>query len=209
MQILGTTDTSMGKRSTPLFCAVILLEIAYLYLRTKLMYSGYFHDLTIIEQELARSVVRAASIVAVFIACWYYKSFPDFFSKPKFTRTTIVLLILFFIQTLVEPKAPLAGLPVQMTFAATTIFVAVREELVYRFVIQNWLEGWLLPKDRIFGSILLTSIPFTLHHLGAQPVTSFPSIFLASLFLGAIYTYSGKSLSLVIAVHFVCDLFFV
>jgi membrane protease YdiL (CAAX protease family) len=183
----------------------VLLEITYFFLRTQLNKATVFHDLTPIQHELIWSVLRAVSIVAVLIICWRYKSAPNFFTKPKFSHTTIALLLLFFIQIFIQPNSHGHDLPLQLTYAATTIFVAVREELVYRYVIQNWLEGWLMPKDRIFGSILITSILFTLYHLGAQPIASFPWIFLAGLLLGAIYIASGKSLSLVVACHFIED----
>lgn len=84
----------------------------------------------------------------------------------------------------------------------------MREKLVYRYAIQNFLEGWLLPKDRLIGSIWITSVVFTLSHLGAQYVRYFLWIFLAGLLLGAIYFASGKSLTLVIFCHFVEDAFF-
>lgn len=196
----------MVNPSATLIRAVVLLEITYLFLRTKLNKATVLHDLTPIQHELIWSGLRAVSIVLVLTICWRYKSFPNFFTKPKFSKTTLVLLFLYIIQIFIEPKSHGHDLPLQLTYAATTIFVAVREELVYRYVIQNWLEG-LLPKERIFGSILLTSILFTLYHLGAQPITAFPSIFLASLLLGAIYITSGKSLSLVVACHFIDDVF--
>jgi membrane protease YdiL (CAAX protease family) len=186
----------------------MLLEIPYLYLRTQLHKAAGFQHLTQIQHELMWSGLRAASIVAVLFTCWRYELLPDFFTKPKIGRTTIILLFLYVILILVWPKSHGQDLSVQMTFAATTIFVAVREELVYRYVIQNWIEGWLLPKDRIFGSILFTSILFTLYHLGVQPITSFPWIFLTSVLLGAIYISSGKSLFLVITCHFIIDVFF-
>lgn len=209
MKYSGYTVASIDKKNTPLFLTVILLEIAYLFSRTNLLFSDYFHHLTPIGQELSRSVIRAVSIVLVLIACWQFKSFPNFFTKPKFNRTTTILVIAFFILGLVAPSSILAELSVRLTLAATTIVVAVREELVYRYVIQNWLEGWLLPKDRVVGSILWTSMLFTLYHTGAQPLYFFPWIFVASLLLGAMYIHSGKSISLVIACHLIFDLFFV
>jgi len=199
----------MKKISTNLFRTVLLLEVAYLVLRTKLMHASFFHDLTVIEQELARSVLRVVILAGVLVACWYFKSFPTFFTKPKFNRITIVLIAVFSIQTLLEQSHQVGGLSAQMTFAATTILVATHEELAYRFVVQNWLEGWLSKKSNLVGSIFFTSVVFTLYHLGAQPVISFPSIFFASLLLGAIYIFSGRSISLVIVCHFISDLFYI
>jgi membrane protease YdiL (CAAX protease family) len=195
--------------STGLFRAVILLEIAYLYLRTELMHSGYFHNLTVIEQELARSVVRAVILAGVLVACWHFKSFPGFTSKPRFNRPTLVLVIALLIQTLLEQSHEVTGLYAQLTFAATTILVAIREELVYRYVLQNWLQDWFSPKNGLAGSIFFTSVLFTFYHIGAQPLSSLPDIFFSGILLGGIYIFSGKSLSLVIICHFICDLFFI
>ena len=199
----------MDKISTNLFRSVLLLEVAYFLLRGRLMHAAFFPDLTVIEQELARSFLRAVILAGVLVACWHFKSFPNFFTKPKFNRTTIVLMAAFFIQALVEQTRQVSGLSAQLTFAATTILVAMHEELAYRYVIQNWLEGWLSQKNRLVGSIAIASVVFTLYHYGAQPVSSFPSIFFASLLMGAIYIFSGKSISLVIVCHFICDLFYI
>ena len=206
---MNTDRTTVGKIGTPLFFTVIPLEIAYIYLRTKLTHAEFFPLLTIIDQELAISCNRALTLALVLYACWHLNAFPDFFTKPKFNRTTIVLLMVIFFLALIVPKTHHTQLSAQLTFAATTIFVAVREELVYRYVLQNWLEGSLLPKVSLVGSIVLTSVLFTLYHLGVQPFYAMPWIFLASLLLGTIYIVSGKSLSLVIVCHFICDLLFI
>jgi membrane protease YdiL (CAAX protease family) len=186
----------------------MLLEITYLYSRTKLLNSGYYLDLSVIRQELSWTVLRAISLAVVLYACWRSKTFLQLFIKPTYNRTTIILLIVFFAITILTRKHSLSALPEQLTFAATTTFVAAREELVFRYVIQNWWEGWFLPKDKFVGSIFFTSILFTFYHIGAQPLYALPWIFLASVLLGAIYHYSGKSLPLVVVCHFICDLFY-
>ena len=197
------------KISTALLGSVIVLEIAYLYLRTTLKFANFFPGLTVIEQELVRSGLRALILAGVFLACWHFKSIPNFFRKPDFNRTTLFLLAALFIQAVMDQSHHVTGPAAQLTFAATTTLVAIREELEYRYVIQNWLAGWLAPKASVFGAILITSMLFTFSHLGAQPISHFPSIFIASLLLGAIYHHSGKSISLVIVCHFIFDLFYI
>lgn len=206
---MNTDSTTTVKISTALFCTVILLEIAYLYLRTKLMYTDFFPNLTVIEQELSRSGVRAVILAGVLIAFWCFKSPPDFFKKPKYSRTTLALLVAVFMQAVVTQAHFVTGLSAQLTYAATTILVAMREELEYRYVIQNWLVGWLVPKGSIYPAILFTSVGFTFSHVGVQPISSFPDIFLTSLLIGAIYHHSGKSISLIIVCHFIFDLFYI
>lgn len=189
--------------------AVVVLEIAYLYLRTQITTSASFYDLSMIGQEVARSVLRGASLGAVLAACWIFKSPPEFFRKPEFNPTVIVLLILLILEVLAAPKSHVTGLSVQLTYAAATIFVAVREELVYRYVLQNWLQATLSTRLQVGGSILITSLIFTLFHIGAQPIESFGWIFLSSILMGAVYIFSGKNLGLVIAAHFIYDLLYI
>lgn len=91
---------------------------------------------------------------------------------------------------------------VAVMFAVTSIAVAVKEEFLFRGIMQNLLA-------QKFGSmraILITSIIFTLWHVGVwdPSVWTFGEIFLASLIIGLIYVRSGSML-LVIAVHAIYD----
>lgn len=94
---------------------------------------------------------------------------------------------------------------VAILFAVTSIPVAIKEEFLFRGIVQNILA------ER-FGSIksvLFTSAIFTAWHIGVwEPsVWVFSQIFLASILLGVIYLYSGSILA-VIAIHAVYDAVF-
>jgi membrane protease YdiL (CAAX protease family) len=183
----------------------VLFEVLYLICRTVMTHDEMFRQWGAIQQEFARTGLRSAEIVLVLIACWRSKMFPLFFIKPKLTRQVVYALVALAIVFLLWPKFHRTEWDVKIVFAVTSIFVAVREELVYRYVIQNWLEGWLPPKDRIAGSILITSIVFTLSHIGVQPFAVFPLILAAGIVLGWMYISSGKCLLLIISCHFIFD----
>ncbi|MGK0173182.1 MAG: membrane protease YdiL (CAAX protease family) [Gammaproteobacteria bacterium] len=90
----------------------------------------------------------------------------------------------------------------QLVFAATSLVVAVREEILYRGVLQNILEqrlGW-------WGAIIITNIIFTLYHYGAWPFT--PQNVLEFFFVGSLVSvlyWATGSLLLPIVFHAVYD----
>jgi membrane protease YdiL (CAAX protease family) len=90
----------------------------------------------------------------------------------------------------------------QVVFVATSIIVAIKEEFLYRGVLQNVLET----KGRPLRAVILSNIIFMLYHYGAQPFTigNLTEIFTAGCILGFIYASSG-SLMLVIVLHAIYD----
>ena len=200
-------SSQSGRVGTALLVSSALLELGYLYFRYKLSSAPEFRAYSVIYQELIRSALRALFLAAVLCACWLIKPFPSFLKKPGFNRPVVVLVVLLLAPTLIWQNHNVPGLDAQLVFAATTILVALREELIYRYVLQTWLSQQAFVKKSQLVTVLITSIGFTLMHLGAQPVTHFPFIFVASVLLGYIYHYSGNSISLVIMCHLVVDLF--
>ncbi|MFV1309959.1 type II CAAX prenyl endopeptidase Rce1 family protein, partial [Klebsiella pneumoniae] len=70
----------------------------------------------------------------------------------------------------------------RVVYAATSIFVALKEEIAFRALIQNLLA-------RRYGqltAIVATSALFTCYHIGAVPLTVFAygQVLIASLILG-------------------------
>jgi membrane protease YdiL (CAAX protease family) len=193
--------------AAPLLVSVAVLEILYLMSRTAIRNWPGFGGLSIIDQELARSVPRAVCLVGLLFAFHHFNAFPNFLQKPRFKTSVIVSMTLLLALAVFERKHIINGSWERFTYTATTVLVAFREELIYRYVLQTWIaqrvRHWLHP----LGVVILTSIAFTLMHLGAQPVSMFPTIFVASVLLGFIYAES-QSVSLAIACHFVVDLFY-
>jgi membrane protease YdiL (CAAX protease family) len=93
-----------------------------------------------------------------------------------------------------------------LVFALTTPVVAFREELFYRFILQDGLERKLgsLP------AIWLSSLLFVLYHIGSQPMNLGTYVSLASfaILFGAVYQRT-RSLRLVVAMHLIVDLVFI
>lgn len=94
---------------------------------------------------------------------------------------------------------------IAVMFALTSVPVAVKEEFLFRGIVQNLL----LEKLGAAKAILLTSIVFTVWHVGTwnPSLWVFSQIFLASVLLGLLYIRSG-SILLVIVIHAVYDALF-
>lgn len=91
---------------------------------------------------------------------------------------------------------------VALMFAVTSIFVAVKEEFLFRGIMQNLLGR----KLGDWRAILITSVIFTLWHVGVWELSAWMlgEIFFASMIIGLVYVRSGSML-LVIAVHAIYD----
>ena len=116
----------------------------------------------------------------------------------------IVGLLLFLLIPLVVGHYNLTA-PVALMFAVTSIPVAVKEEFLFRGIIQNLLTD----KFGFVNSVVFTSALFTAWHIGVWQPTfwAFAQIFLASILLGIVYMYSG-SIFAVIIIHATYDALF-
>ena len=87
-------------------------------------------------------------------------------------------------------------------FAATSVLVAIREELAYRAILQRALTS----KYRFFPSLALSNLAFVAYHLGVGPfhLHYFVQVFLCGCILGTVYHLSG-SIVWVIILHTVYD----
>ncbi len=92
-----------------------------------------------------------------------------------------------------------------LLFAVTSIPVAIKEEFLFRGIVQNLLEK----KWGAMYSILATSVIFTAWHIGTWELGlwTFAQIFFASIILGLVYARTG-SIILVIVLHAVYDALF-
>src|SRR6185437_7661966 len=87
-------------------------------------------------------------------------------------------------------------------FALTSFIVGFREELLYRAVLINLLK----PKCGVVGSLILSTVLFTVYHLGAWSIAWLIVIEIASMsmILGLMYIYSGSLLAVAL-LHSVYD----
>ena len=98
--------------------------------------------------------------------------------------------------------SPGGGMGTAVVFAATSVIVGVREELLYRAVLLNLLE----PRVGLAPAIALSTVLFVVYHYGALPVVPLviAEVAIMSVVLGLIYARSGSLLA-VIALHSVYD----
>lgn len=155
-----------------------------------------------LQLELTASALRLATATAY----WFLFRELILCRRPNRAALGSPLLLLGVIPLLLVPFLFDGGLPSDKTLRAvlalTSVVVAVREEWLYRGVLQNILErhlGWL-------PALLLSNVVFTLYHYGAQPFTlpGLVELFAMGCVLGLIYFRSGSILA-AIALHATYD----
>jgi len=180
---------------------IVAVELAYMV--GSRMAIQYFSSASV-EAELIRTVLRilTAAIYWQLMKPLILSKTPDF-SKVCDASLVSGLLLLLSIPVLVGDYGLTA--PVALLFAATSVVVAIKEEFLFRGIVQNLLEK----KLGELRSVLLTSAIFTVWHIGAwEPsLWVFSQIFFASIILGLIYIRTG-SIFFVIVLHTVYDAVF-
>jgi membrane protease YdiL (CAAX protease family) len=156
-----------------------------------------------IALELVVSAVRVATAAA------YWLMFRDLIlsRRPRAGSLRHPLVLAGAAAALAVPFvfrgwSPGAGIGTSIVFAATSVIVGVREELLYRAVLFNLLE----PRVGLPGTLALSTVLFVVYHYGALPATPLviAEVAIMSLVLGLIYAGSG-SLVAVSALHAVYD----
>ena len=176
----------------------VILEFAYA-LGTRVGLKQFYEG---IELELYTTAIRLLS------AGCYWWLFRDLLRSraPRVASCGNPLFALGLVLVALVPVLVgdwgLDGRATQVTFALTSVAVGLREEILYRGVLQNLLErraGW-------FGAIVLSNIVFTLYHYGAWPFTPdyVLEFFLVGGAMGLIYVGTG-SLWLTIVAHSIYD----
>jgi membrane protease YdiL (CAAX protease family) len=154
-----------------------------------------------IEIELARSFLR---IIASLILWRYFKTQIIVLENQKNRRVLLDLslaIVLFLTVGILCGDSNLHG-NFRLIYCATSIFVGVHEEFLWRGIILNGL----LKKTTKLGAILFCNLYFLTWHLGVLQATtvSFIHIFLAGSVISIIYLRSG-SIVLAIALHSIYD----
>lgn len=90
----------------------------------------------------------------------------------------------------------------RLTFALTSVVVAIREEVLYRGIVQRLLER----RWGALAGLVLSNILFVLYHCGAQPfsISGVCELFAMGCVLGLLYAVTGSLLA-PIALHVVYD----
>ncbi|MFZ2523727.1 MAG: CPBP family intramembrane glutamic endopeptidase [Candidatus Ferrigenium altingense] len=157
-----------------------------------------------VEAESIRSVLRLTTAAAYW---WLLR--PLILSRtpnPLALRSSVLAtgLLLFLSIPVLVGHYQLSA-PTALLFAIASVPVAIKEEFLFRGIIQNLLAQ----RFGALKAVLITSTIFTAWHLGVWEFTPwvFSQIFFASVLLGLIYIYSG-SIAFVMAIHAIYDALF-
>ena len=154
--------------------------------------------------ELLRTALRLGSAAAIF---WLYRDLilSRLSDTREFRKASVASALLLFMAVplfLQHHSMP----PAFAVFVGlTAVAVGVKEEFLFRGVIQNYL----MKRLGFTKSVLLTSFLFAAWHFGVGPTSflDYAHIFLASIVLGVLYVRTGSML-LVIVVHIAYDMLF-
>ena len=154
-------------RSTKnIWLTIIVVEVIYVVLARLVLasYSNYSQ-----EAELIRTIFR---LVAVFI---YWVLLRDFIGTKNLALSDIVQprlvfsFVLFLSVPLLVGDLSYMGPGTKAVYAVTSIVVALKEEVTFRAIIQNFIA-------KRFGNltaILVTTVLFAAYHIGVIPLSFF------------------------------------
>ena len=180
---------------------VLLVEALYFILtRLTIRYLGAWT----LEAELVRTALRLASA-----GCFWYLMKPTILSKtPNFRPVRSVWFMAgigLFLLTPVVVGNYNHHIGMAFVIAIASIPVAVKEEFLFRGIVQNLIES----RRSLVVAIVVSNGLFSVWHVGALPhsVWMFSQVFLAGSLLGFVYAKSG-SIALTIALHAAYDAVF-
>ena len=159
------------------------------------------HPDAVISVELFRTALRIGS------AALYWWLFRDIFRtgpvNTKALRQThlkVLIPLMLLVPVLCANDRLLDDQA--LVFALTSIFVGIKEEILFRGILQGLCRKLISPQM----SVVLVSLVFTAWHYGVQPFNfySVSVLFVCGLVLGLMYEAS-QSLLLVIVVHTLYD----
>jgi membrane protease YdiL (CAAX protease family) len=174
------------------------LELAY-WVPARLLVR-YYHGGEI-QTELIWTAIRLASAVAVYL-CFRKVIWPGGEQqKIRIDWVVIVSGVAFVLMPALTQDDQIT-FPANVVFALTSLAVGLREEMVYRGVLQRILTSrWGLP-----AALVISNICFIFYHYGALPFTPYNvfQFFTAGTILGLIY-HRTNSLACVIVLHAAYD----
>ena len=155
-----------------------------------------------IERELIKTVLRIASALV------YWFLFRELIVGHQYRSGSVnhpaVLsaLALVLLVPVVVADHPLPDLTTKTVFAATSIFVAIREEFFYRGIIQNVIGQ----RFGLVAAIVASNVLFAVYHYGAQPLSlaRLVDLFALGSICGLIYFKTG-SIWVVVGLHAAID----
>jgi membrane protease YdiL (CAAX protease family) len=182
---------------------LIVLAVEVLYVALTRVVVKHFGAWSV-EGELIRTALRLSSA-----GCFWYLMKSTILSKtPNFRSARHALFLIgvgLFLLTPVMLGRYSLRLDLPMLAAAASVPVAIKEELLFRGIVQNLLET----RFGLLAAVVATNILFVVWHIGVVPPSlwAFSQIFLAGSLLGFVYAKSG-SIALAIGLHALYDAIF-
>ena len=160
----------------------------------------------VVAGEITLTAWRVASLA--FYAWLFWEPLKAAWRAPVARRVHPLLWVAITLDLLIALTAGYwqnREMAVKMVFALTTPVVALREEVFYRFILQDGLER----RMAALPAIALSSAAFVVYHAGYQPmdVAGVLMLLAAGVLMGVAYQRT-RSLRLVVGVHLVMDLAF-
>lgn len=161
-----------------------------------------------IQKELIITVWRILSAVFYFKLCKNIILSRTSKGKYEILKPLIIVATIIWLSeaVLVGNWNPNFDAATKIVFVLTSIIVGIREEFLYRGVVQNII----VKKTGIIPALLISNIFFVLMHFGFQSLSALNAInmFLAGMFLGIIYEKTDN-LFICIALHALYDMIYV
>lgn len=180
---------------------VLLVETIYFVLtRLTIKYLGAWT----LEAELVRTALRLGSA-----GCFWYLMRPTILSKrPDFRPIRSMWFVAgigLFLLTPVVVGNYNHHVGMAFVIAIASIPVAIKEELLFRGIVQNLIES----RRGLIVAVVVSNGLFVAWHIGVVPHTVwvFSQIFLAGSLIGFAYAKTG-SIALAIALHALYDALF-
>jgi membrane protease YdiL (CAAX protease family) len=171
---------------------IIILELFYLGTSYQL---AEIYGQWSFQGEIIRTGLR---LIALLLLGWIYWKY--FYGKVIAVptqninnRTFIISVALLLLFAVVYTNAENETVIWQLTFAISGIIAGFREEIIYRGMLQNYLQQKLHYRTALF----LTTLVFTLSHIQYviyQQNFALVMTAISSIIFGCIYYYSGRVL---------------
>ena len=175
-----------------------LLELAY-WIPARLL-NHYYHG-SDLSEELIWTAFRIISIVLVY-RCLKDVIWPPG-DKPAVRIGFLALIASVAVVIVAALKADYdLKFPDNVVFAVTSIAVGLREEMVYRGVLQKVLAA----RYGLAAALIISNVLFIFYHFGALPFTPYNVVqfFVMGTILGLLY-HQTRSLLFVAGVHAAYD----
>lgn len=189
----------MIRSEKSIWFTIIAVEITFVIL-TRLALAH--HSTYTQEAELIRTIFRLGAVLIYWLLLRNFITSKNLASADISQFRLLLAFVLFLSVPLLVGDWSFMGPGTKAVFAATSIVVALKEEIVFRALIQNLVA-------KRFGNlsaILVTTALFTAYHIGVIPLSFFAygQVVFASLILGVLYART-QSLWLVIWLHTLYD----